>query len=195
MTNPILFSLGKPSKKPDIKGKIGNEIIKEKEYTKYLGLLIDNKLSWEHHIKYLNIKIIKGLGVISRIRQFVSKNTIRMLYFAFAQQHIDYGLLLWGNANKSLTKIITKNLKIIRKILFKKYNHPTKALFKELNILPFENQKSFLMLQFMWKITFDQMEENIKSLFKQRERTFGENDVKFHIPNVNLDRTKNSIIF
>ena len=119
-----------------------------------------------------------------------------MLYFAFVQPHIDYGLLLWGNANKSLTKIITKNLnKIIRKMLFKKYNHPTKPLFKELNILPFENQKSFLMLQFMWKITFDQMEENIKSLFKQRERTFGENDVKFHIPNVNLDRTKNSIIF
>ena len=50
------------------------------------------------------------------------------------------------------------------------------------------------MLQFTLEITFDQMEGNIKS-FTQRERTFRENDVKFHIPNVNLDRTKNSIIF
>ena len=33
------------------------------------------------------------------------------------------------------------------------------------------------------------------ALFYRRERTFGDNDIKYHIPNVKLDRTKNSIIF
>ena len=49
-----------------------------------------------------------------------------MLY-AFVQPHIDYSLLLWGNANKSITKVVNNNIKkAVRKILHKKYNHPTK---------------------------------------------------------------------
>ena len=47
----------------------------------------------------------------------------------------------------------------------------------------------------MWKVTFDELTENIKSLFYRRERAFGDNDIKYHIPNVQLDRTNNSIIF
>ena len=37
--------------------KIKGEQIQEKEYTKYLGILIDSKLSWNHHIKHANLKI------------------------------------------------------------------------------------------------------------------------------------------
>ena len=77
--------------------------------------------------------------------------------------------------------------------MHKKYNHPTKPLVEELKILPFKKQIEFALLQFMWKVTFDELTENIKSLFYQRERTFGDNDIKYHIPNVKLGRTKNSI--
>ena len=119
-----------------------------------------------------------------------------MLYFAFVQPHIDYGLLLWGNANKSITKVVNNNvIKAVRKILHKKYNHPTKPLFEELKILPFVKEIEFGILQFMWKVTFDELTENIKSSFYRRERTFGDNDIKYYIPNVKLDRTENSIIF
>ena len=73
-----------------------------------------------------------------------------MLYFAFVQPHIDFGLLLWGNANKSITKVVNNNVKkAVRKILHKKYNHPTKPLFEELKILPFEKQIEFAIPQFM----------------------------------------------
>ena len=52
---------------------------------------------------------------------------LRMLYFAFVQPHIDYGLLLWGSANKSNINIVKKShKKAVRKMLFKSYNHPTK---------------------------------------------------------------------
>lgn len=194
-SNLILFKKGK-QKTDELVIKIGKEQIKEKEYTKYLGLLIDNQLSWQHHIKHLNLKIVKGIGIISKLRHYVSKKTLRMLYFAFVQPHMEYGLVLWGNTNKTNINIVKRNHnKAVRKMLFKKYNQPTKPLFKELNILPFDQQIDYSILQFMWKVTHDELEENIKSLFRQRERTFGNNDIKYHIPNVNLDRTRYSIIF
>ena len=67
-------------------------------------------------------------------------------------------------------------------------------MFEELKILPFKKQIEFAILQFMWKVTFDELTKNIKSLFYRRERTFGD-DIKYHIPNIKLDRPKNSIIF
>ena len=38
-----------------------------KEYVKYLGVLIDNHLSWNYHVDYIAVKISKIVGVISRL--------------------------------------------------------------------------------------------------------------------------------
>ena len=40
------------------------EEIKEKEYTKYLGILIDHKLSWKRHINHVNLKVSEGLAIL-----------------------------------------------------------------------------------------------------------------------------------
>ena len=45
-----MFFLGE--KAENLKIKIKGEQIEEKEFTKYLGLLIDNKLTWNYHIKH-----------------------------------------------------------------------------------------------------------------------------------------------
>ena len=72
--------------------------IQEKDYTKYLGILIDNKFSWNCHIKHVNLK---GIRILTKLRRYLSK--------AFIQPHIHYGLLVWGSATPS-------NLKAIKKI-------------------------------------------------------------------------------
>ena len=59
---------------------INNEKLKQENYTKYLGIIIDEKLNWKQHIKQVNIKISKGIGIIYKLRHFVPKNTLSMLY-------------------------------------------------------------------------------------------------------------------
>ena len=46
-----------------------------KEFVKYLGILIDNNLSWKH-IDHIVIKIGQTIGLISKLRHFVPKHTI-----------------------------------------------------------------------------------------------------------------------
>ena len=75
------------------------EQLKEKEFTKYLGILTDNKLTWSYHINHIKLKISKVIAILTKLRKFVSRETLRMLFFTFIQPHIDYGLLVWGGCN------------------------------------------------------------------------------------------------
>ena len=93
-SNCILFRGLKRNKKHNIAIKINNAEIKEKEYKKYLGVLTDNKVSWIHHIKHANLKVSKGIGILAKLRQFVSKDLLQKLFFAFIERHSDYGLLI-----------------------------------------------------------------------------------------------------
>ena len=60
--------------------KMMGEQLKEKEFIKYLGILIDNKLTWSHHINHIKLKISKGIAILTKLRKFVSRETLRMLF-------------------------------------------------------------------------------------------------------------------
>ena len=47
--------------------------------TKFLGVIIDNKLRWSDHINYIKNKISKSIGIINNTRNFLNKNTLRNL--------------------------------------------------------------------------------------------------------------------
>ena len=47
-----------------------------KTYVKYLGVLLDNNLSWKPHIDYISAKISKGIGIIARLRHLVPFSTL-----------------------------------------------------------------------------------------------------------------------
>ena len=82
-SNLVLFRGPRKKIQYNINVQINGKQIKEKEFTKYLGILIDNKVSWSAHTKCANIKISKGIGVLTKLRYYVSKETLRMLYFPF----------------------------------------------------------------------------------------------------------------
>ena len=139
-----------------------------------------------YHINYVNLKISRGKAILTKLRHYVSKDTLDMLYFTFVQPNIDYGLIVWGSATPSALKPIQTNIKkTIRKMLFKKSNHPTEPLFQKLNILDFEKLKLLKIGIFMWKVLNDKVPQTLKDHFSIRERNYaiyGHNNAKFHLP-------------
>lgn len=84
---------------------------------------------------------------MTKLKKFV---ILKSLYFAFAQSHIDYRIIIWDAAMNSTTKKIPQILKKAeRTILFNSYHAQSESLFKELNILSFYKQKTFDIIQFM----------------------------------------------
>ena len=67
-------------------------------------------------------------------------------------------------------------------MLFKKSNHPTELLFQKLNILNFEKLKLLKIGIFKWEFLNDKVPQTLKDHFSIRERTYGHNNAKFHLP-------------
>ena len=58
--------------------------LERKNFVKYLGVLIDNNLSWKHHIDCIALKISKTIAIISRLRHLPTSillDIYRSLYF------------------------------------------------------------------------------------------------------------------
>ena len=72
-----------------------------KEYVKYLGVLIDYKLSWKNLIGSVALKISKTIGLLSKLRHFVPTHTLINIYNSLIAPYLRYGLVAWGQASKN----------------------------------------------------------------------------------------------
>ena len=80
--------------------RINNHIIKEVSETKFLGVIIDKKLSWIPHIEHLRNKLKSSNGIITRIRNFIPKEHYRSIYSALFESHMTYCISVWGGVSK-----------------------------------------------------------------------------------------------
>jgi hypothetical protein len=121
----------------------------EKNY-KALGILLDEYLSFDDHISSLCAKISKSLYCINRIKNFVTKSALKMLYDAMIHSHIVYCINIYGCANlTSLQKLKIKQKEAIRIIANVGYREHTNPLFKNLKILPIDKLIKLFNLKFM----------------------------------------------
>ena len=62
--------------------KIGNNIISQVTETKFLGVILDEKLNWQQHIHLVCKKISKGLGTINKLKRWFNSTTL-LMYILF----------------------------------------------------------------------------------------------------------------
>ena len=112
----ILFQKSKEIKHIVI--KIGRQTIKNTVGTKFLGLWIDEHLSWNTHIQKLHLKLTRNTNLLKLNQNMMPTITKTLIYHSHIGSHLQYGLLLWGNNATEeqllkLQKIQTKCLKYI----------------------------------------------------------------------------------
>ena len=115
----------------------------------------------------MNLKLSKGIWILSKLRHFVSENILKNLYNAFIQPRIDYGLVLWGNALDTHLKKVAINLnKAVRIILFKDNFVSAQPLYKSLNLLNLKECVNLTQAKFMFKYTQNLHPKCIQSIFE-----------------------------
>ena len=118
---------------------------------KLLGVLFDEYLTFDEHINHLCSKISKSLFCINRIRNFITLDALKMLYFAMIHSHLMYCINIYSCANSTaLNRLKIKQKEAIRAICNAGYREHTKPLFSKLKILPLDQMIKFSTLKFMY---------------------------------------------
>ena len=67
---------------------------------KYLGVKIEENLTWKDHIHDIATKPNRANALLFKIRNYVNFNTLKSIYFAIFGSHINYANLIWGQNRK-----------------------------------------------------------------------------------------------
>ena len=104
----------KPSKTDDLPLLLPKVLINDKEIervgsVKFLGVLLDEHLSWKEHIRYTENKIAKNIGLLYRAKPFLGKHSLLALYYSYIHTYLNYANLTWASTNRTnLKKLLSQ---------------------------------------------------------------------------------------
>ena len=172
-TKKSLFMIFHRSRiKPDVINKvvIDNHELTQVNSAKYLGVIIDHKLNWIEHISYVKSKMSKGIGIMYKARQFLTKKALLMLYHAYIFPYITYCIEVWGCASQTqLNCLYLLQKKIIRIMNFSHYLAHTNPLFLSMEVLPLRKIFFYKVGLIMYKYSLNLLPECIAHLYLRND--------------------------
>ncbi len=102
---------------------LGCKTIEPIDNTKYMGLIIDKRLSFEEHIRTLTKRFLTNLQPLRFFKKFGSPKRMLQAYTIDILPVSQYGVLIYGTASKTKMIQLEKVQKMIWRIIFgkKKY--------------------------------------------------------------------------
>lgn len=154
---------------------IGDNILKHENVTKFLGVMVDDKLKWTCHIQSIVSKLNKQCGILYLIRNNLTKKSLLLIYHTLINTHLTYCHSVWAGAGVShLSPLVRTQKRVIRTMAYLgKYEH-TNESFKSFQVLKLNDMGIFLRGLFVFKVRFNLLDVNA-SLFITRD-----------VPNYNL---------
>ena len=172
------YCIFKPKGKPlphnfDRGLNVGTNVLKYKPNKKYLGLILDNNLSWENHIKELNKKLVKYTGIFSKIRHCLPIACRKIVYKSFVSSRLNYGSEIYVNTTKKCIQplIVTQN-KLIRIMQFKSIRTPINCLYKEFGVLKLKDLHNYNICCIVHKFIHkpELLPEAVNDIFRKNEQ-------------------------
>ena len=94
-----IFFCARPIKvKPTL--EIDNVTLRPVESVKFLGLWLDQNLNWNIHVNKLITRIKRNMHLLRTPKHLFNEKSLKLIYHAHIQSHIDYGLILWGSMTR-----------------------------------------------------------------------------------------------
>ena len=190
-TNYIVFGDSNTKAVNDMRILISDQEINRVEYTKFLGLYIDQNLNWNMHIQHTNKKVSSGLYAMNMIKHFVPKAVLKCVYNCLVKSHLTYGLLLWGSAPITKLKPITvKQNKALKCIHGAKYSDRVTPLYKQSKLLKLPDLYDLEINSLMFKHANKTLPTPLQKMFIQNNTIHHHNTRTRDNPHVKHYRLK-----
>ena len=144
--------------------RIGSDC-KEK-YFKFVGHVLDDKLTWVGHIEHICKKLASANYALNTSKNFLPLNIRKMIYHSLFASHLNFGNLLWGCASKKLLeKVENLQKRCIRNVGLKSFRAHTEPIFKNLEILNLSDQIAFSKSVFMHQYRNNKLPVSFSDIF------------------------------
>ena len=146
--------------------EINEKHLKREFSIKYLGIFIDSHLNWKSQVTYIVKKINRSIGVISKLRYYMNRNTLINLYTALIYPFLIYGIIIWGNTYPTTTHpLLVLQKKATWIMTFSQLDAHSSPLFRDLSILKFPDLVTFHTAIFMNKFYNNMLPSIFTNLF------------------------------
>ena len=150
-TNYIIFHSSTVKVPSDFAIKIGKKHIKRVRFVKFLGLLLDEHLSWKYHLSELSKKLARTCGMFFKIRNFLPLDVLVCLYNALFLSFLQFGIIVWGQTFASYMDPIFKlQKKAVRAISFQPHMSPSAPIFTDFKLLRLSEIFELRLLTFVF---------------------------------------------
>ena len=177
--------------------KIDEKPIHRVTSTKFLGVYVDEHLTWKVHIDYICKKVSKSIGILLKARRYLNQNTLQQLYYTFIYPYLSYCNHIWGKTYSSyIHRLLVLQKRAIRIITFSRYKAHTSQLFQNLKILKCQEINVYLRCQFMYKYKEGSLPKIFNDMFIVNADVHTLNtrsSNKFHISKVKTELGKISL--
>ena len=194
-TNYLLIHNKKQSY--NINLKINNKEIQCLNTIKYLGVVIDHRLSWKPHIEYIRNKVSKCMWAITKLRRYTNIKSLKLVYYSLAHPHLTYCISTWGSSpESSLKPLVVKQKRLIRIMLYQPFRCHTKPLFHQLQILNLNQLHHFQVGKIMHNYHKKKTNLNVNLELltnKHSHNTRSAADSNYFLPNLRTNLGMNSL--
>ena len=120
---------------------------------KYLGVYIDEHVTWKAHVDYICEKVTKVCGLFAKLRHCVGYDILKAVYHALVASHLQYCNLVWGNANATTLKPLqTLQNRIVRIMTFAPFSsHNVEKIYDDLELLNLTQIHKLSKAKFVYK--------------------------------------------
>ena len=126
--------------------RVSGQKINTTTSVKYLGVYLNDSLTWETHFKNLIPKLNRAIGLLSKVRHYTPKFLLKTIYYSLFNSHLIYASQIWGQTKTKLFQEVVKlQNKAIRIINFLPFN--SSNINKTYNDLKILKLPDFILLQ------------------------------------------------
>ena len=150
----------------------------------YLGIILDENISWKKHVAMITNKLSKISGVLHRLKYIYPQNILETIYKSLFVPHLNYGLLLWGRNLDSIAKFQKRAIRTITNSNFIAHSEP---LLKELKLLNVYDMHDLKILKLVYKLYHNELPiyfDNYRPFLEKIETPYNLRPAPLPVPQV-----------
>ena len=179
----IIFSL--KNVPDDVRVSLGSHALDRQLKGKFLGVVLDDKLTFKDHIDMIAGKIAKLIGIIYRLQQYFPPLILKLIYNSLVVPHLSYCILAWGSCSRQVIQpLIIMQKKLIRILTSSDYYAHTSPLFHSLALLKLDDIYNLTLMNIMFQTLTLNKHPSIKQKITQvqPDHRYGVRTIRLALP-------------